>query len=287
MIMGRQALGKGLSALIPDLPPLSEREGAVVDLLVSEIQPNPYQPRMHFDEVGIAELKRSILEQGVIQPIVVRRLDTGYQIITGERRWRAVREAGLDTIPALVREVSSAEELIELSLVENIQREDLNPIDEANAYRMLMEECGLTQEEVARKVGRERSTVANLLRLLRLPDEIQERILDGELTMGHARALLALDEEEEQLRLCGEIIKNGWTVRKAEQVAKARRNGRPVRVRVQSKRDPLIQALEEELQRFFGTAVRIIKGNRKGKIEIEFYSDRDLERVLGILRREV
>jgi len=201
--MGRQALGKGLSALIPDLPPLSEREGAVVDLLVSEIQPNPYQPRMHFDEVGIAELKRSILEQGVIQPIVVRRLDTGYQIITGERRWRAVREAGLDTIPALVREVSSAEELIELSLVENIQRED------------------------------------------------------------------------------------GWTVRKAEQVAKARRNGRPVRVRVQSKRDPLIQALEEELQRFFGTAVRIIKGNRKGKIEIEFYSDRDLERVLGILRREV
>jgi len=285
--MGRQALGKGLSALIPDLEPSSEREGAVVDLLVSEIQPNPYQPRMNFDEVGIAELKRSILEQGVIQPIVVRRLDAGYQIITGERRWRAVREAGLDTIPALVREVSSAEDMIELSLVENIQREDLNPIDEANAYRMLIEECGLTQEEVARKVGKERSTVANLLRLLRLPDEIQERILDGELTMGHARALLVLEDEEEQIRLCGEILKNGWTVRKAEQVAKARRNGRPVRVRVQSKRDPLVQALEEELQRFFGTAVRIVKGGRKGKIEIEFYSDRDLERVLGILRREV
>lgn len=285
--MGRQALGRGLSALIPDLPPSSEREGEVADLLVSEIQPNPYQPRMHFDEVGIAELKRSILEQGVIQPIVVRRLDTGYQIITGERRWRAVREAGLDTIPALIREISSAEDMIELSLVENIQREDLNPIDEANAYRMLMEECGLTQEEVARKVGKERSTVANLLRLLRLPDEIQERILDGELTMGHARALLALDDEEEQIRLCGEIIKNGWSVRKAEQVAKARRSGRPVQVRVQSKRDPLLQAVEEELQRLFGTAVRIIKGSRKGKIEIEFYSDRDLERVLEILRQEV
>ena len=285
--MARQALGRGLSALIPDLPPSSEREGEVVDLLVSEIQPNPYQPRMHFDEVGIAELKRSILEQGVIQPIVVRRLDTGYQIITGERRWRAVREAGLDTIPALIREVSSAEELIELSLVENIQREDLNPIDEANAYRMLMEECGLTQEEVARKVGKERSTVANLLRLLRLPDEIQERILDGELTMGHARALLALDDEEEQIRLCGEIIKNGWSVRKAEQVAKARRSGRPVRIRVQSRRDPSVQAAEEELQRLFGTAVRIVKGGRKGKVEIEFYSDRDLERVLGILRGEM
>ena len=285
--MARQALGRGLSALIPDLPPSSEREGEVVDLLVSEIQPNPYQPRMHFDEVGIAELKRSILEQGVIQPIVVRRLDTGYQIITGERRWRAVREAGLDTIPALIREVSSAEELIELSLVENIQREDLNPIDEANAYRMLMEECGLTQEEVARKVGKERSTVANLLRLLRLPDEIQERILDGELTMGHARALLALDDEEEQIRLCGEIIKNSWSVRKAEQVAKARRSGRPVRIRVQSRRDPSVQAAEEELQRLFGTAVRIVKGGRKGKVEIEFYSDRDLERVLGILRGEM
>ena len=282
--MSKQVLGRGLSALIPDFEPSSEREGGVTHILVSEIQPNPYQPRMHFDSVALSELKRSILEQGVIQPIVVRRLDSGYQIIAGERRWRAVREAGLDTIPALVRDVSSTEDIIELSLVENIQRENLNPIDEANAYRALMEECDFTQEEVAQKVAKDRSTVANLLRLLRLPDAIQEHILDRELTMGHARALLVLDDETEQIRLCEEILKNGWSVRKAETTAKARKSGRRVPVRARTKNDPLIQAVEEELQRFFGTGVRIVKGGRKGKIEIEFYSDRDLERVLGILR---
>jgi len=242
---------------------------------------------MNFDEVSIGELKRSILEKGVIQPIVVRRIDGGYQIITGERRWRAVREAGLPTIPAIIREVSSTEEMIELALVENIQREDLNPIDEANAYRMLMEECNLTQEEVARKVGKDRSTIANLLRLLRLPDEVQERILDGELSMGHARALLGLEDQTEQIHLCREIIKHSWTVRKTEETVKARQRGTPLEKREapsKSERDPLVRSIEEELQRRFGTAVHIVKGSKKGRIEIEFYSDRDLERLLDLLR---
>ncbi|HIE03604.1 MAG TPA: ParB/RepB/Spo0J family partition protein [Candidatus Latescibacteria bacterium] len=278
--MARRALGRGLGALLPELS-----EGSRVQQIpVADIEPNPFQPRMNLDEAGIEELKRSIQEKGVIQPIVVRRLEGGrYQIVIGERRWRAVKEAGMETIPAIVREVSSAEEMIELALVENIQREDLNPIDEANAYRVLMEECNLTQEEVARRVGKDRSTVANLLRLLKLPDEVQERILDGELSMGHARALLSLDEPEEQVKLCREIIKNGWSVRKVEQIVRARRE--PRKEAKPKDRDPIIRDLEENLQRALGTAVRIVKGDRKGKIEIEFYSDRDLERLISLLTR--
>jgi len=280
--MGRKALGRGLGALLPEL---SEDEGSRVrHIPVADIEPNPFQPRMNLDEAGIEELKRSIQEKGVIQPIVVRKLEGGrYQIVIGERRWRAVKEAGMETIPAIVREVSSAEEMIELALVENIQREDLNPIDEANAYRVLMEECHLTQEEVAQRVGKDRSTVANLLRLLKLPDEVQERILDGELSMGHARALLALEDPQEQVRLCREIIKNGWSVRKVEQVVRARRAVR--REEKPKDKDPILRDLEEELQRALGTAVRIVQGGKKGRIEIEFYSNRDLERLVALLMR--
>ncbi|RKY59624.1 MAG: hypothetical protein DRP95_04900 [Candidatus Latescibacterota bacterium] len=280
--MGRKALGRGLGALLPEL---SEDEGSRVrHIPVADIEPNPFQPRMNLDETGIEELKRSIQEKGVIQPIVVRKLEGGrYQIVIGERRWRAVKEAGMETIPAIVREVSSAEEMIELALVENIQREDLNPIDEANAYRVLMEECHLTQEEVAQRVGKDRSTVANLLRLLKLPDEVQERILDGELSMGHARALLALEDPQEQVRLCREIIKNGWSVRKVEQVVRARRAVR--REEKPKDKDPILRDLEEELQRALGTAVRIVQGGKKGRIEIEFYSNRDLERLVALLMR--
>ena len=278
--MARRALGRGLGALLPELS-----EGSRVQQIpVADIEPNPFQPRMNLDEAGIEELKRSIQEKGVIQPIVVRRLEGGrYQIVIGERRWRAVKEAGMETIPAIVRDVSSVEEMIELALVENIQREDLNPIDEANAYKVLMEECNLTQEEVAKRVGKDRSTVANLLRLLKLPDEVQERILDGELSMGHARALLSLDDPEEQVRLCREIIKNGWSVRKVEQIVRARRE--PKKDVKPKDKDPIIRELEENLQRALGTAVRIIKGGRKGRIEIEFYSDRDLERLISLLTR--
>ncbi|HDH99738.1 MAG: hypothetical protein DRP94_02665 [Candidatus Latescibacterota bacterium] len=278
--MARRALGKGLGALLPELS-----EGSRVQQIpVADIEPNPFQPRMNLDEAGIEELKRSIQEKGVIQPIVVRRLEGGrYQIVIGERRWRAVKEAGMETIPAIVRDVSSVEEMIELALVENIQREDLNPIDEANAYKVLMEECNLTQEEVAKRVGKDRSTVANLLRLLKLPDEVQERILDGELSMGHARALLSLDDPEEQVRLCREIIKNGWSVRKVEHIVRARRE--PKKEVKPKDKDPIIRDLEENLQRALGTAVRIIKGGRKGRIEIEFYSDRDLERLISLLTR--
>ncbi|HID10207.1 MAG TPA: ParB/RepB/Spo0J family partition protein [Candidatus Latescibacteria bacterium] len=280
--MGRKALGRGLGALLPEH---SEDEGSRVrHIPVADIEPNPFQPRMNLDEAGIEELKRSIQEKGVIQPIVVRKLEGGrYQIVIGERRWRAVKEAGMETIPAIVREVSSAEEMIELALVENIQREDLNPIDEANAYRVLMEECHLTQEEVAQRVGKDRSTVANLLRLLKLPDEVQERILDGELSMGHARALLALEDPQEQVRLCREIIKNGWSVRKVEQVVRARRAVR--REEKPKDKDPILRDLEEELQRALGTAVRIVQGGKKGRIEIEFYSNRDLERLVALLMR--
>ncbi len=280
--MPRRALGKGLSALIPELDRKPDDGRRIVEIPLTKIEPNPFQPRMDFDKAGIEELKNSILAKGVIQPIIVKKAGDRYQIIAGERRVRAVKEAGFDTIPALVMDVGSSEEMLELALVENVQREDLNPVDEARAYRVLMERYNFTQEEVSKRVGKDRSTVANLMRLLKLCPEVQERLVEGQISMGHARALLPIDDERLQVELCEKAIKQRWSVRKIEKAAKSTGVGQKTRdVRQQS---PIILSIEDELRRVFGTAVRIRKGRKKGTIEIEFYSDDDLERVIDILR---
>lgn len=290
--MGRKALGRGLSALIPDMDEPLEGGHAgqhVLEIKVEEITPNPHQPRTEFDPEQIEALKRSILEKGVIQPIAVRELGDGYQLLAGERRLRAVRSADMATIPAIVMDVSSEEEMMEISLIENIQREDLNAIEEARAYRAMMDRFRLTQEEVAKKVGKDRSTVTNLLRLLRLPSEVQDRLYDGDISMGHARALLTIGDEKLQIELCEETIKEGLSVRKVEQLARARSTGRRSKTgpkRARSSEDPLLVSLKEELQRILGTAVKIVTRGRRGKIEIEFYSEDDLGRIIEVLKGE-
>ena len=294
----RKALGKGLGALIPgaDLDAAGGVEPVdssldqgrrVHDLAVADIEPNPHQPRTAFDPDKVDELAKSIREKGIIQPLSVRRFGTGYQLIAGERRLRAAQLADLTTVPALVLDVVTDQEMMEVSLIENIQREDLNPIEEARAFRALMEECQLTQEEVAEKVGKDRSTVANTLRLLNLSPEVREALQSNQISMGHARALLGLEDERLQAALCKEIVVRGLSVRKVEELVRGCRDGRPQEPETRPRpRDPEVLAVEEDLQRHFGTAVSISRRGKKGKIEIEFYSDDDLERVLELLRPE-
>lgn len=281
--MARKVLGRGLEALIPDMRDDATQQ-RVLQIDIDEITPNPYQPRETFDQARLDELARSIAEKGIIQPITVREKDGGgYELIAGERRIRAARQAGFSTIPALIRSVTSAEEMMELSLIENIQRDDLNPIHEARAYLRLMEECHLTQEEMASRVGKNRATVANTMRLLRLPEEVQKHVLAEDISMGHARALLGLDNRVEQTELCKQIVKKGLSVRKVEELVKnrfkdVRESPRP------SRKPPDLMAVEEIIQRMLGTRVNITQGQHKGKIEIEFYSTDDLNRILDLLK---
>ena len=272
-----------MAALLPDIPEeVIGRAASVVDLEVAKIRPNPYQPRLKFDPQGIEELRRSILEKGVIQPVVVRRAEDGYELVVGERRLRAAKAAALHRIPAIISQVSTPEEMMELGLVENLQREDLNPMDEAGAYHALATQCSLTQQQIAQRVGKDRSTVANMMRLLKLPEELQDLLYNGSLTIGHARALLAVNEPRLQLALGRRIAKEQWSVRKVEELVKA--GGRLAQHRRQSKpKSPLVAAAEEALRRILGTKVSIEHGRKKGRIEIEFYSDDDLERILQIL----
>ena len=284
----KQALGKGISALIPDYPEPTEGDGAnrVIYLNVDEIEPNPHQPRTEFDEERIDELTSSIREKGVIQPIAVNRVGQSYQLIAGERRWRATVKAGYKTIPALIHEIDSVQELMEISLIENTQREDLNPIEEAEGYRALVTHCLLKPEEVAKKVGKDRSTVANLIRLLNLPPEIQVYLKSGQLQIGHARALLGLDSEVDQLELGQSCVRNKMTVRQIENAVKSRRSGRDKIKRLparEARRDPNIADFEEKLRHHYGTGIKIRTGTKQGRIEIEFYDHDDLERLLELL----
>ena len=289
--MGKKpVLGKGINALIPEYPeanPANEQNRQIVQLDVDEIEPNSYQARADFDDEKLDELMRSILEKGVIEPILVNRMGQNYQIIAGERRWRATKKAGFETIPAIIHEIDSQQELMELSLIENIQREDLNPIEEAEGYRALMDKCFLTQEQVAQKVGKERPTVANLMRLLNLPLEIQTHLRRGGLQMGHARALLGLDDDDDRLELANRAVDDKLTVREVEKAVNTRRSGRDKNRRSSSNeraRDPHIVDFEERLQHRFGTAVAIRRNHaRRGRIEVEFYDDGDLERILELL----
>ena len=287
--MGKKpVLGKGIGALIPEYAEPSSQGDAVrqvVNLNVDEIEPNPHQARTEFDEEQIDELMRSIQEKGVIQPITVNRIGQSYQIIAGERRWRATKKAGIQEIPAIVHEIESQQDLMELSLIENVQREDLTPIEEAEGYRSLTDKCFLTQEEVARKVGKNRSTVTNLLRLLQLPHEVQEFLRHGQLQMGHARALLGLEEDEDRLALGRRAVEEKMAVREVEKAVTSQRTGRKKKKAPKDvPSDPHIRDYEERLQHRYGTAVNIRRtAANKGAIQIEFYNDSDLERLLDLM----
>lgn len=284
----RRALGRGLGALIRDTPssaaPPAERR-----VPIAEIRPNPRQPRRYFDEERIAELAESIQHQGILQPLVVRKLTDGYELIIGERRFRAAQRAGLERVPVIIKDVSDAESL-EMALVENIQREELTPIEEALAYRQLMEEFHFTQEEVANRVGKSRPVVTNLLRVLNLPEEIKDEVDRGHISVGHARALLGLDTPEQQLEMARKIMRQGLSVRETETLV-SQSSEPPLSIAAQVPQGPLPQgvgihihvaALEEDLMHALGTKVRLLPKKKGGRIEIEYYSNEELE---GLVRR--
>lgn len=285
--MASKRLGRGLRALIPDIPEeeSEERISSIREIEVHKIKPNPFQPRENFDEAALEELKNSIAEKGIIQPITVRRVDDGYELIAGERRLRAVTALNIESIPAYVLEVRSDEEMLELSLIENIQREDLNPIDIARAYNKLLVDCNLTQEAVAKRVGKERSTVANFLRLLKLPPMIQESLRSGQLDMGHARALITIEDEQLQKSIWEKIIKDHLSVRDVERLVRQATKKRPTKEADQPAKSLFVLEMEERLRNKFGTQVKINLKKKGGNIEIEFYSDEELERLLEILQQ--
>jgi ParB family transcriptional regulator, chromosome partitioning protein len=282
--MKRSALGKGLSALIPDAP---EPQAGVIEVSVDALRPNQYQPRRGVADARLDELASSIKAHGVIQPIVVRRVDGEYHIIAGERRWRAAQRAGLTRVPVVVREVSDKDphDVLEMALIENIQREDLNAIEEGLAYRRLGEEFGLTQDAIAAAVGKDRSTVANVVRLLKLPDEIQQEVAAGRLSMGHARALLALPDQSSQLTLARDILAHALSVREAESLVKKAQE--PASPTAPKKAPPApdvhTRAAEDTLRLRLGTRVRIVRRGQKGRIEIDFVSEEELIRIFDAL----
>jgi ParB family chromosome partitioning protein len=277
----RPALGKGLSALIPDAP--EPARTVPVELDIDRLVPNTYQPRGQFDDARLEDLAQSIKSNGVIQPIVVRRVGDQFHIIAGERRWRAAQKAGLTKVPVVVRDVRAGEErsVLEMALIENIQRENLNPIDEALAYKRLADEFSLTQEQIATAVGKDRATVANVLRLLRLPAEVRADVAAGSLSMGHARALLSLTNEGEQRRIAREVIGRSLSVRDTESIVRKATEA-PARVAAVDKpaqADVHTRAAEERLRLRFGTRVRIVRQGAKGRIEIDFGSEDELIRL--------
>ncbi len=276
----KQALGRGLAALLPgrdDVPRGTMAREVEIDRLV----PGRFQPRRSFAPEGLAELAASIREQGIVQPVLVIARGEKFEIVAGERRWRAAAQAGLSRIPVIVREKRSDKELIEVALVENLQREDLNPLEAAGAYARLKEEFHLTQEEVAARVGKDRATVANALRLLKLPSSVREKIRSGALSAGHARALAALSSADDQERLVEEVLRRDLSVRQTERRVAAVAAGARV-LRRQPRRDPFTRDAEEKLSRRLGTRVRIVRRRRGGRIEITFGSEEEL---IGLYER--
>ncbi|MCK5010402.1 MAG: ParB/RepB/Spo0J family partition protein [Deltaproteobacteria bacterium] len=273
----RKALGKGLGALIPDIEDdLEGKEGALYCNL-DEIQVNPYQPRTVFDQEKIEELTHSIKEKGVIQPLLVRKVKGGYQLVAGERRLRAAKKAGLEKIPVVVREISKAE-LLEYSLIENLQRENLNPIEEAEAYKRLMKDFGYTQQQVSQVLGKNRATVANQLRLLKLPGMVKKSLALGEISMGHARGLLSLRELQKVKEAFRIVVGKGLSVRETEKLVK--RLSQEKKKKEPEKRLIHLEYVRNDLRQWLGTQVKIVKSGKKGKIIIEFYSSEELERII-------
>lgn len=287
-----RALGKGLGALIPQIE--EEDLQNTQEISIAEIDFNPDQPRHKFDSESLQELAESIKVHGVLQPLLVRKKGLGYQLIAGERRLRAAKIAGLERVPVVIKELDDRT-VMEIALVENLQREDLNPIEEAQAYRRLIDEFQLTQEEIAKSVGKSRSAIANTIRLLQLPESIQKMVLDGQLTMGHARALLGLEQAEQQLYISEKIIKENLSVRETEEIVRLTHDSVVSRGTVEEEKkkrgmgterqklDPNLEAIVEDMTRLFGTKVRIKSSGERGKIEIEYYSQEELERITELL----
>lgn len=279
--MEKRVLGKGLKALIPDEESVKPGERGTVQIKIDEISPGRFQPREVFDPDKLKELALSVKENGVLQPIIVRPKGNGYELIAGERRLRAARELGFTQLPAIIKDVQDYEAL-EIALVENLQRDDLNPMEEARAYQRLADEFSLTQEDISIKVGRDRASVSNTIRLLKLPEKIKEEVYQGRISMGHAKAILMLESERAQLELCDKIIKRGLSVREAEYFVKRKMKGssqgRP------RKHANEVRAVEEELQLMLGTKVTLFHRGKRGKIIVEYYSNDDLERLLNLFR---
>jgi ParB family chromosome partitioning protein len=285
--MSRNALGKGLGALIrespQDLVKAEEKpKQGLIELRIDKIKSNPYQPRTIVDEEKLAELSASIKEKGIIQPVVVRQVGEEFELVAGERRLMAVKKLGWDKIPAVITGKLSKEEMLELSLIENLQREDLNPLDTAKGYRRLLDECLLTQTQVAQKIGKDRSSIANTMRILNLPEEVQNLISDGKLSEGHARAILTLSGVKEQIALSRRVVKDGLSVRKTENLAHPGK--RTLIIRRKPMNTPVFLEIEEKLKQFFGTSVKVVGKGKGGRIEIEFYSEEDLSRLLELLQ---
>lgn len=281
--MEKKALGRGLSALIPDKGSESQSSGAVVQVPLSEIKTNRYQPRTDFNQEKLNDLINSIKEKGVVQPVLVRRSPEGYELIAGERRLRAVKALGYEEIPAIVRDVTDLD-MLEISLIENIQREELNAIEEAHAFQRFITDFNFTQDRIAQVLGKDRSTVANTIRLLGLPMKIQQFIQKGMLTAGHARPLLSLPNDIEQLRVANLIVKKGFSVRETESLVAKRSKGQGAVTIKDAARDGSITDIESDLQRLFGTRVRIFHGKKRGRIQIEYYSAEDMNRILDLLQ---
>lgn len=285
--MQTKGLGKGLGALIPDVDiPLPEagRGPAQLKVELEKIAPNPLQPRRHFDDEKLAELARSVRDRGMIQPLLVRRRAAAYELVAGERRLRAAERAGLKEVPVIVTEASDNEAL-ELALIENLQREDLNPIEEASAYQRLQEEFGLTQEAIAQRLGKSRPAVANTMRLLLLPREVQQEVVSGRLPAGQARALLGLEKEPLILAAAREVAAKGLSARETERLVRRLKAGGRKRRNGALPADPDLRSLVERMQRFLGTKVRLLHQARanRGKIVVEYYSVADLERLVQLL----
>jgi ParB family chromosome partitioning protein len=273
----RPALGRGLSALIPDSPtPVASAADRSLEIDTDLLRPNKFQPRTHVDDDRIEELSRSIRANGIIQPIVARKVEQGYEIIAGERRWRAAQRAGLLKVPVVVRDIPE-DRLLAVALIENIQREDLNAIEEAVAYRRLSDEFHLTQEQIADAVGKDRSSIANYVRLLRLPQEVRANVASNTLSMGHARALLALTDEASQLRVARDVVSRGLSVRETEAIVK--KAASPDEKKPKKTADVHTRAAEEKLKMALGTRTRIVRKGKGGKIEIDFVNEDELHRL--------
>lgn len=275
-----RGLGKGLDAFFPDIE--KQEDDSIQEIAITECRPNPYQPRKTFRADAIEELKESILEYGIIQPLIARKSIKGYEIVVGERRFRAAKEAGLENVPVVVKELTD-EKMMELALLENLQREDLTAIEEAHAYANLMNELKITQEELSKRLGKSRSHIANIVRLLSLPDQVIAYINNGELSMGHGRALLGLKDKAKIIPFVNKIRQQKLNVRQVEQQI-IQLNDKPIiKKEKPKKKDVFLQERESVLRDRLGTGVSIHRGKRKGKIEIDFYTDDDLERIIEVL----
>lgn len=280
-----KGLGKGLNAFFGNMEEMQQE--TVQEVSLKELRPNPYQPRKLFDQEAIEEMKRSILEHGILQPIIVRKSIKGYEIVVGERRYRAAKEAKLEKVPVIIRDLSEPQ-MMELAVLENLQREDLTPIEEASAYQLLLEKLKLTQEELAKRLGKSRPHIANHIRLLSLPSVIQEYISEKKISMGHGRALLGLRNKDKLNAVVQKTIKEGWNVRQLEKFIAQMNENVSRETKKPEKKDVFIRERETSLRERFGTNVSIkqSKNKKKGKIEIEFFSNEDLERIIELLGSE-